>query len=145
MLSPRCPQRSQLELPLSIAASILICFALVLLAPARLQASNLRLVVGVPGASLEDNHVPAKATLQRVVHRKPVPYMPHAHVPEYLLVYVVETLECGHRVTVYPQADSLIASRRRCQECDGGEVIAIDALKKPSASVRIPNVERRRA
>ena len=43
--------------------------------------------------------MPAKAALKRVVHRKPVPYMPHAHVPQYLLVYVVETLERGHKVT----------------------------------------------
>ncbi len=56
--------------------------------------------------------------LQKVVHRHPVPFQPHAHVPEYLLCYVVETLSCGHKVTTYPAADPLIAVRRDCKHCD---------------------------
>ncbi len=55
--------------------------------------------------------------LQKVTHRKPVPFQPHAHIPEYLLAYVVETLACGHQLTIYPQADSLIAVRRDCPQC----------------------------
>jgi len=56
--------------------------------------------------------------LQRVMHRKPVAFQPHAHVPEYLLCYVVETLACGHKIEVFPQADPLIAVRRDCKRCD---------------------------
>lgn len=144
--SVKLPQ-PQLRLPLSIAAAILICFTLAFVAPAPLRASNSpHPAVGVQGASPEASlKMPVKAALKRVVHRKPVPFMPYASEPKYLLVYVIESLECGHRVTVYPQADPLIAARRRCQECDGGEVIAIDALKKPSVSVRFANPERKRA
>jgi hypothetical protein len=41
-----------------------------------------------------------------------------AHVPDYLLVYVVESLSCGHKITIYPQADLLIAARRDCKDCE---------------------------
>jgi hypothetical protein len=133
-------------LPLSIAAAVLAVFSLTLVCPVPLHASNPAFVVGVRGASPEASfEMPAKTTLRRVVHRKPVPYMPHAHVPKYLLVYVVETLECGHRVTVYPQADALIAVRRRCQDCDGGEVVPINSAKKPSVSVSFSNQQRKGA
>lgn len=136
--------RPQLRLPLSIAATILFCFTLAFVAPAPLHASNSRFVV--QGVSPKDSHcMPAKATLRRVVHRKPVPFMPHVSEPKYLLVYVVETLECGHRVTVYPQADPLIAQRRSCGECDGDKVVVIKAPKKPSASVSVFNLEKKRA
>ncbi len=74
-----------------------------------------------------------KAALRKVVHRKPVPFMPYAHVPEYLLCFCVETLECGHTLQTHPQADPLIAVRRRCQLC-GGEKVSL--AKKPSQSVR---------
>lgn len=129
----------QLQLPLSIAASILIVLALAF-APSRLYAYNPRLAVGVQGASPQENLMPAKAALQRVVVRKPVPYMPHAHVPTYLLCYVVETLECGHDVTTYPQSDPLIAKYRRCQKCDANRVVPIDVSKKPPVSVQFSNV-----
>jgi hypothetical protein len=149
---PQCPimgillnSRPQLRLPLSIAAALLIFFTLAFVAPAPLRASNSASAVGVRGASPEAHAMPAKAVLQRVVHRKPVPYMPHAHVPEYLLCYVIETLECGHTVTVYPQADPLIAPRRRCAHCDDGKVIAIDAAKRPCVSVRSVNLDKKRA
>lgn len=56
--------------------------------------------------------------LQKVLHRRPVAFCPHSHVPEYLLVYIVETLACGHKITTYPQADPLIAVRRDCKDCD---------------------------
>jgi hypothetical protein len=138
-------RRSQLPLPLSIAAALLIFFTLAFLTPAPLEAYNARFIAGVQGASpAEVNQMPAKAILKRVVHRKPVPYMPHATEPQYLLCYVVETLECGHSVTVYPQADPLIAPRRRCQEC-GGNLVVMEGTRKPSASVRFSNVEKKRA
>jgi hypothetical protein len=136
--------RPQLRLPLSIAAAVLLFFTLVFLIPSRLHASNSPSAVGVQGASPEDHYMPAKATLRRVVHRKPVPFRPYAHVPEYLLCHVTETLECGHTLEIFPQADPLIAVRRRCQECDG-EQNPIAALKKPSGSVGIPSVRRERA
>jgi len=59
-----------------------------------------------------------KPMLQKVVHRKPVAFCPYPHVPDYLLVYVVESLSCGHKVTTYPQADPLIAVRRDCHKCE---------------------------
>ncbi|HXM64456.1 MAG TPA: hypothetical protein VN950_26585 [Terriglobales bacterium] len=133
----------QRSLPLSVAAAVLICCALALLSPAPLHAYNPRFAVGVPGASPEANWMPAKAVLRKVVHRKPVPFMPYAHVPDYLLVHVTETLECGHTLEIFPGVDPLIAQRRRCQECDRGEVL--DVRKKPSGSVRVANVERKRA
>ncbi len=55
--------------------------------------------------------------LQKVVNREPVPFRPHKAVPDYLLCYVVETLACGHQLTIYPQTDSLIAVRRDCPQC----------------------------
>ena len=140
--------RRQLPLPLSIAAALLFAFWLFLASPAPSYAVGLYTPThfAVEGAcSGENRPMPAKAILQRVVHRKPVPYMPHAHVPEYLLVYIVETLECGHKVTIYPQADALIALRRRCQNCAGGEVVSIQSAKKPSVSVSFSNPERKRA
>lgn len=70
--------------------------------------------------------------LQKVTHRNPVPFQPHKHVPEYLLCYVIETLACGHQVTIYPQADSLVAVRRDCQQC-GGTV----PKKKPYSVVSV--------
>jgi len=76
--------------------------------------------------------------LQKVVNRKPVPFMPHKHVPDYLLCYVVETLACGHTLTVYPQTDALVAVRRDCQEC--GQPVP---KKKPySVTSARPAVER---
>ena len=70
------------------------------------------------------------STFRKVVHRKPVPFRPHEHVPDYLLVYIIETLECGHQIHTFPTADPLIAVRRNCTECD-----ECKPKKKPSASV----------
>jgi len=70
--------------------------------------------------------------LQKVTHRKPVAFQPHAHVPSYLLVYVIETLSCGHTVTTYPQTDPLIAVRRDCKKC-GSTVIEFPAPRKKAA------------
>lgn len=81
-----------------------------------------------------------QAVLRRVVHRKPIAHMPFAHIPEYLLVYVVETLECGHTVDTYPQCDALIAKYRRCKRCDEMNLAAANVPKKPSASVKLPVV-----
>lgn len=120
----------QLHLPLSIAASILIVLALAFFSPVRLHAYNSR-------------PMPAKAVLKRVVHRKPVPYMPFATEPKYLLCYMIETLECDHTVAVYPQADPLIARYRRCQECDRNNIIAVDVPKKPPASVKLLDMWRK--
>jgi hypothetical protein len=53
-------------------------------------------------------------SLQFVVSRRPVPVRIKGN---YLGCYVIESLECGHEITVYPQADPLIARRRNCPEC----------------------------
>ena len=74
--------------------------------------------------------------LRLVVRRIPKAYRPHEHVSDYLLCYVIEELECGHEMTVYPQADPLIAKRRLCHKCHD----AASSLppKKPSAGVAKP-------
>lgn len=66
--------------------------------------------------------------LVQVVHRKPVPYRPYEHVPDYLLCYVIETLACGHQLTTYPAADPLIAVRRDCKDC-GSNLIEFPSPK----------------
>jgi hypothetical protein len=53
-------------------------------------------------------------SIQLVLSRRPVPFRIKRN---YLGCYVVEALECGHEITVYPQADPLIAKRRNCPEC----------------------------
>lgn len=75
--------------------------------------------------------------LRLVVRRVPKAYRPHEHVPEYLLCYVIEQLECGHEMTVYPEADLLIAKRRVCHQCQDVSK-AILPPKKPAHSVK-PN------
>ena len=74
--------------------------------------------------------------LRLVTLRTPKAHRPHDHVPEYLLCYVVETLECGHTLTVYPQADPLIARRRVCHECES-LVSSLPPEKSPH-SVQVP-------
>lgn len=75
--------------------------------------------------------------LKKVVHRKPVPFRPHESEPNYLLCYVVETLECGHKLTVYPNPDPLVAVRRDCKHCGSAESFsAPTSPKKPVQSVR---------
>jgi len=73
--------------------------------------------------------------LRKVVHRKPVAFRPHSSSPDYLLCYCVETLECGHALTTYPQADPLIAVRRECRVC-GSNLIEFPRSKKSSAPLR---------
>lgn len=65
---------------------------------------------------------PSLAVLRLVVSRKPVPVCFHPEREDalnFLGAYVVETLECGHRVEQYynPPVESLTAKRRRCAEC----------------------------
>jgi hypothetical protein len=82
--------------------------------------------------------MPTSNVLSAVVLRQPKAHIPHAHVPEYILIHVIEHLECGHKLTVYPQADPLIARRRLCPECSG-HVGALPLVpKKPVQSVRFP-------
>lgn len=75
--------------------------------------------------------------LRLVVERKPVPFIRngfHKDYPEQsLAVYVVEVLECGHRLEFHPQVDLLIAKRRVCPDCSSLSV------KKPAGSVRLMN------
>lgn len=96
--------------------------------------------------------MPAKAVLRRVVLRKPVPFLLYPERKDradYLGVYMVETLECGHELSTFPQIDPLIAKFRRCDKCDVPRVIPIRVEvavpKKPPQSVRIGAVERKRA
>jgi len=89
--------------------------------------------------------MPAKATLRKVVHRKPEPFMPNASEPNYLLCFITETLECGHTLTVFPQTDPLIAQRRRCTECAPHEVVSIAFGKKPVRGVALPGAVRKPA
>lgn len=102
---------------------------------------------GVQGASSLENSMPAKARLRKVVHRRPVPVRPYDHVPEYLVCYVVETLECGHSLHIFPQTgDPLVAKQRRCGSCsDGEKVLPIRALKKLAQAVLPETGERKRA
>lgn len=86
-----------------------------------------------------------RAVLRKITLRKPVPYCAHPQREDalnFLGAYVTETLECGHKVDVFfnPPLESLIAQRRRCQECDETEkVIEITAgKKKPPHRVGIP-------
>jgi hypothetical protein len=75
----------------------------------------------------------SQCALRLVTLRTPKAHRPHDHVPDYILVYVVETLECGHSLTVYPQGDPLIAKRRLCPACE--ELISALPPKKPCKSV----------
>jgi hypothetical protein len=51
--------------------------------------------------------------------------------PEYVVCEQIETLACGHKLTVYQQADACIATRRQCHQCDGLKL----APKKPASNV----------
>jgi hypothetical protein len=74
---------------------------------------------------------------QKVVRRKPVPYQPSPKNPSYLLCYVEEELECGHKVTVHPSSlETLTARKRNCHECSswfGG--LKLPEGKKANASI----------
>jgi hypothetical protein len=70
--------------------------------------------------------------LKKVVHRKPVPFLlfpEREDRAEYLGVYCVETLECGHRVHTFPQADALVAQKRDCKDC-GSALIEFPSAPK---------------
>lgn len=78
---------------------------------------------------------------QRVISRKIVPFQPSPEKsPGYLLAYVEETLECGHKVTVYPiDGEHFTARKRSCHECSGQFGGLILPKKKPSvAALRQP-------
>jgi hypothetical protein len=65
---------------------------------------------------------PARNVLRLIVSRKPVPYCSFPEREDalnFLGAYVLETLECGHRVEQFfnPPVESLIAKRRRCAKC----------------------------
>jgi hypothetical protein len=68
--------------------------------------------------------------LQKVVHRKPVPFRPHESEPDYLICFVIETLECGHQIHTFPQSDPLVAVRRHCNQCGSDNLIQFPAVKK---------------
>lgn len=124
-----------------VAAAILVgCLLTLFSVPSsRAYASCWSSVASQGACSGVNSLTPAKVVLRKVVHRKPVAFRPHAHVPEYLLVYCVETLECGHTLTTFPQADPLIAVRRRCGDCD-----SVGVPKKPPMSVKLSRLEVRK-
>jgi len=89
--------------------------------------------------------MPNPRSLRLVVFRKPIPYRPYEHVPDYLLAYVIETLECGHSLTIYPgEHEPLIAKRRACPECSGYYGALPLTPKKPVQSVSVAEERKRR-
>ena len=74
---------------------------------------------------------------QKVVRRKAIPYQPSPKNPKYLLCYVEEELECGHKLTIYPNdGETLTARKRNCHECSswfGG--LKLLPGKKANASI----------
>lgn len=81
-----------------------------------------------------------KAPLRLVVKREAVLFAPNSHVPQYQLIYWIETLECGHKQEAHPSSIPRLeptAVRRRCPEC------LIAAVKKPNQSVVLPREKRR--
>ncbi|HEX3941556.1 MAG TPA: hypothetical protein VHX11_08760 [Acidobacteriaceae bacterium] len=80
------------------------------------------------------SHEPYRAPLRIVTFRKPTGH-PHPSEPSLISISVRETLECGHKVTVFPgEHEPLIAKRRRCQECAAAVIVA--SPKKPVQSER---------
>ena len=79
-----------------------------------------------------------KPRIQRlVVARKLHPHQPDKKNPNYILIYVTETLDCGHELTVYPGDDEpLVAKRRVCHQCQGCWGSLLLKPKKPARSVR---------
>ena len=70
-----------------------------------------------------------KAPLRLIVAREEVKHQPHEHVPEYLVTYYQETLECGHLYVAHGPDFNFAAKRRRCVPCK--KMLG----KKPSQSV----------
>jgi hypothetical protein len=119
-----CKVAPRAAFPLTLVFSSLLA---VILSPAVL----------VQGASPRSVFLSWKAVLRKVVHRKPIPFLQHPEhefAKDFLGVYVVETLECNHQLTTFPQADPLVAVRRRCNECEE-KVVPISAPKKGPSSV----------
>lgn len=79
----------------------------------------------------------AQYIYQKVVRRKPVPFQPSPKEPKYLLCYVEEELECGHKIEVYPgDSETLTARTRSCHECAGWfGGLKLPPGKKPNASI----------
>lgn len=88
------------------------------------------------GASPRKASMNEKSVLRLVVSRKPVPYCSFPEredALDFLGAYVLETLECGHRVEQFfnPPVESLIAKRRRCAQCRPTNVIEFPARGAP--------------
>lgn len=79
----------------------------------------------------------AQYIYQKVIRRKPVPYQPSPKEPKYLLCYVEEELECGHKIEIHPGgAETLTARTRNCHECSGWfGGLKLPEGKKPNASI----------
>jgi hypothetical protein len=132
--------------PIFLAATAFVLPMLIpALDPTSAQSrSMVPFVVAVQGASPQESPMPLwpKAVLRRVLSRKPMPFSAFPDRPDalnFLRCYMVETLECGHRVETYfnPPVDNLTAKYRRCKKCDeAANVIEITAgKKKPPVSV----------
>lgn len=89
------------------------------------------------GASPRKASMPqVRNVLRLVVSRKPVPYCSFPEREDalnFLGAYVVETLECGHRLDQFfnPPVEALIAKRRRCAKCLPTNVIEFPARDAP--------------
>ncbi len=138
---------------LALRLTILATLALIALAflcqffdpvPARAgnpQRSTVRLA-DLRGASPRKASMPpATNVLRLVVSRKPVAFCQHPEREDalnFLLAYVVETLECGHRVEHFfnPPVEALIAKRRRCSECPPNVIEFIGQQDRARAAPR---------
>jgi hypothetical protein len=113
---------ASLPFTLTAAAVLLVAFLAGLVAGSLLQMLFSPSIEALPqGSNWRVNSV----QLFKVVHRKPVPFLLHPEREDranYLGVYCVETLECGHKVSTYPQADPLVAVRRECKKCNSNLV-----------------------
>jgi hypothetical protein len=76
--------------------------------------------------------------LRQVKSRQPKAFRPNPEsAPEYILTFVVETLECGHKLefTFLDEAEPLTAKRRVCPQCSTGSSSLPSIPKKPVQSV----------
>lgn len=97
----------------------------------------------VSSALMSPTHEPYRAPLRIVTLRRPVgtlKYPDRADLGNFnISFHVCETLECGHRLTVYiHDLEPLTAKRRRCREC----LEAALPPKKPASSVGPDSAER---
>ena len=82
--------------------------------------------------------------LYRVIRRTPrafLRYPEREDCEQFLGVFVIEQLECGHAQDIFAEVDPLIARYRRCHHCENG----IAVPKKPMQSIRIDQVIKRAA